>query len=101
MLNNFNPVPKPAKRKKKVPNTKITQKAREEVYRRSAHACERCGKTRAYAFEVSHLVQASQGGSGNDVTNLALLCGPSVNTGTCHWWADSTKEGREWRMKKK
>ena len=97
----FRPVPKPVKRKKKTPKSKITQSARQEVYRRADGKCERCKRTRAYAFEVAHLIQASQGGRGDDPANLSLLCGPSVNTGTCHNWADYTAEGREWRMNKR
>lgn len=98
------PAPKP-KHKRRVPKqrnrTRITQKAREEVLRRSEGRCERCGRTSAYAFEMAHLVQASSGGRGDDKTNVVLLCGPSTNTGTCHNFADYTSEGREWRMEKK
>ncbi|MFA1821201.1 HNH endonuclease [Virgibacillus oceani] len=81
--------------------TKITNKVRREVLIRSEHKCERCGRTSAYAFEMSHLEQAGQQGSGRDPANIVLLCGPSVNTGTCHHFADSTAEGRAWRMKKR
>lgn len=99
------PVPKPNHRRR-VPKrgnvTRITPKARNEVYERvGMRKCERCGRTTAYSFEVSHLVQASQGGRGDDPANLVLLCGPSVNTGTCHNFADYTKEGREWRIQKR
>lgn len=94
------PVPKPAKRKRKPNKSIITNKARQEVYRRADGKCERCGRTRAYAFEVAHLIQASQGGRGDDPANLALLCGPSTNTGTCHNFADYTASGREWRFQK-
>lgn len=92
--------------KRRVPKrgtrTRITQKARSEVYKRVGYRhCERCGRSQAYAFEVAHLQQASQLGSGNDPANLVLLCGPSVNSGTCHWWIDSTKEGRAWAMEKR
>lgn len=101
----FSPVPKPNHRRrvpKRGNHTRITKKARNDVYERVGYRhCERCKVSQAYAFEVAHLEQASQGGSGDDPANLALLCGPSVNSGTCHWWADSTKEGREWRMEKR
>lgn len=101
----FRPVPKP-KHKRRAPKrgtrTKITKKARDEVYDRVGYRhCECCSRSQVYAFEVAHLEQASQGGSGDDPANLALLCGPSVNSGTCHWWIDSTKEGRQWAMKKR
>jgi len=100
----FNPVPKPSHKRFKQTRgqrTRITQKARQAVYERSNGKCERCGRTRAYAFEVAHLISAAMGGSGSDPANLVLLCGPSVNSGTCHHWADSTAEGREWRKKKR
>ncbi|WP_163579080.1 HNH endonuclease [Gracilibacillus saliphilus] len=91
--------------KRRVPKqkdlTRITQKVRKEVLRRSEGKCERCGRTVAYCFEMSHLEQASQLGSGSDPANIALLCGPSVNSGTCHHFADKTKKGREWRKQKK
>lgn len=91
--------------KRRVPKqrdrTRITQKVRKEVYERSGGKCERCGRTRAYSFEYAHLVQASSLGSGKDPANIAYLCGPSVNTGTCHNFADYTSDGRKWRMSKR
>jgi len=100
----FNPVPKPQHRRR-VPKqrnrTRITNKVRKEVLRRSEGKCERCGRSRSYSFEMAHLQQASQGGWGNDPANIVLLCGPSVNTGTCHNFADYTAEGRTWRKEKR
>lgn len=98
-MSDFNPVPKPSHNRrvqKRGNKTKITNKARQEVYERSGKCCERCGVSSAYAFEVAHLSQASSLGSGGDPSNLALLCGPSVNTGTCHHDVDSTAVGRQW-----
>jgi hypothetical protein len=101
MLGEWRPVNKP-KHNRRVPKrgnlTKISTKARKEVIRRSEGRCERCGRSQAYAFEVSHLVNASQLGSGSDPANLALLCGPKVNKGTCHNFADETAKGREWKQ---
>lgn len=96
------PVPKP-RHKRRVPKnkSKITQKVRREVIRRSEGKCECCGRSRAYAFEMAHLKQASQGGRGDVPYNIALLCGPSVNSGTCHNFADYTAKGREWRLAKR
>lgn len=100
----FNPVPKP-NHKRRAPKrgnvTKITKSVRDEVLRRSEGKCERCSKSRSYAFEMAHLIQASHLGRGDDPANIALLCGPSVNTGTCHNFADYTAKGREWRMSKR
>lgn len=81
--------------------TRITQEVRREVYERSEGKCERCGRTQAYAFEFAHLIQASQLGRGDDPANIVFLCGPSVNSGTCHNFADYTAKGREWRMQKR
>jgi len=102
----FNPQPKSGIKHKRIKPlrrniTRITKEVSDEVLRRSEGKCERCGRSRAYAFERAHLVQASQGGSGSDPANIVLLCGPSVNKGTCHWFADSTAEGREWRKAKR
>lgn len=91
--------------KRRVPKrgtvSKITQAVRKEVLIRSEGKCERCGRTNAYAFEMAHLEQASSGGRGDDPANIALLCGPSVNSGTCHNFADYTAAGRFWRMNKR
>lgn len=80
--------------------SRITQKVRQEVQNRSQGQCERCGRTSAYSFEMAHLINASQGGVGNNPNNIVLLCGPKVNTNTCHQWADETREGREWKQAK-
>lgn len=100
----INPVPKPQHKRfkpKQSQKTRITDAARKEVLRRSGWKCERCGVSSAYAFEMAHLINASHGGRGDDPKNVALLCGPSVNTGTCHNFADYTAKGREWRMQKR
>ena len=81
--------------------TQISQKVRDEVERRSERKCERCGRTSAYAFEMAHLTNASQLGSGKEPWNVALLCGPKVNSGTCHNFADETAAGREWKQAKR
>lgn len=98
------PAPKPSFKRlkpKRGQKSRITQSVRNEVRERSNGCCERCGRSRAYAFEMAHLVQASQGGRGDDPANIVLLCGPSTNSNTCHNFADYTAKGREWRMKKR
>lgn len=99
----FNPVPKPIHKRRKPKRssiTRITKEVRKEVLERSEGKCERCGRSSAYAFEFAHLINASQGGRGDDPTNIVLLCGPSVNTGTCHNYADYTADGRAWKLGK-
>lgn len=100
----MNPVPKPNHKRRKPKRgqrTKITQAVRREVLERSEGKCERCGKHSSWGMEMAHLEQASQGGSGGDKANVVLLCGPSVQTGTCHNFADYTADGREWRKAKR
>lgn len=88
--------------KRRVKNrTKITKEVREEVLKRSEGKCERCGRSKAYAFEFAHLKQASQLGRGDQPWNISLLCGPSTNSGTCHNYADYTADGRAWRLGKR
>lgn len=96
----FHPVDKPnhkRSKRKRGNATKITAKVRKEVIERSNGLCERCGRGSAYCFEMAHLQGAAHLGSGAEPWNIALLCGPSTNSGTCHHFADYTAEGREWR----
>lgn len=100
----FSPTPKPKHKRRKPKRghlTRITSTVRKEVLERSGGFCERCGRNRTTIMEMAHLVQASQLGRGDEPWNIVLLCGPSVNTGTCHNFADYTAEGREWRMAKR
>ncbi|MGR6765383.1 hypothetical protein ACU1JV_26805 [Paenibacillus sp. T2-29] len=110
MIYEYNPAPKPTHkrgRKKRGNYTAITSAVRDEVDRRAAEhtgyvICERCGVSRpALWFEKAHLVNASQYGSGSEPWNIANLCGPRSETGTCHQWVDDTAAGRAWKMKKR
>lgn len=80
--------------------TRITKRVSDEVLDRSGGLCERCGgkQQRAWGFERAHLVNASAMGSGSEPWNIALLCAPKVETGTCHQWADETSEGKQWKQ---
>lgn len=98
------PVPKPKfkrRKPKRGSQTRITPKVREEVLRRSSGCCERCGKHSSWGMEMAHLQSAAQGGSGGEEWNVVLLCGPSTDSKTCHHFADHSKAGREWRIKKR
>ncbi|ASS76865.1 hypothetical protein CIG75_19220 [Tumebacillus algifaecis] len=73
----------------------------EEVRRRAAGQCERCGRNKpndfAYKLELAHLQGRGQIGRGDQPWNVAALCGPQVNTGTCHNWLDhNRKSTRAW-----
>lgn len=95
------PKPNHKRNKRKRGNiTRITKEVNDEVLERSEGLCERCGTGSAWAFERAHLIKASQGGRGDHPAYIVLLCGPSVNTGTCHNFADYTAAGRKWRAEK-
>lgn len=100
-------IPKPQHKRrvqKRGQKSKFTTKVRREIEERSGGCCERCGRSRAYCFEIAHLISAGQLGEGDVPWNGVLLCGPQVHRGkyqTCHAWVDSTAEGLEWRKKKR
>lgn len=96
----FNPAPKPRSRRLK-PTTKMRGRITPEVYNaaleRSQGLCERCGKS-GY-LEAAHLIRRWKIEGSTTANDIAMLCGPVVNTGTCHNWVDYTKPGREWAEK--
>lgn len=93
----YNPVPKPKSRRLK-PTTKQRGRISPEVYagamERSGGRCERCGN--GGYLEAAHLLRRWKIEGGTTVNDIAMLCGPAVNTGTCHNFIDYTQEGREW-----
>ncbi|OMF54707.1 hypothetical protein BK138_16260 [Paenibacillus rhizosphaerae] len=98
----FNPAPKPISRRLK-PTTKQRGRITPEVYQgameRSGGYCERCGKPGRQEYgtlQCAHLIRRRKIEVSTTVNDVAMLCGPSVNTGTCHNWIDYTREGREW-----
>lgn len=103
------PCPKP-KHKRRVPTRKdrgrITPEVAEEVIRRAGGRCEKCGfppvpGTNVNRLELAHLIQRSQGGRGDVPWNIAHLCGPSTNTGTCHNEIDyKRRTNRDWIVNK-
>lgn len=101
----FNPAPKPDyKRSKKTRKERgrISKEVYQKAYEYSGGRCVHCDwidgsilDKRKWGLQAAHLIKR------NDLLettehDIAMLCGPSVNTGTCHWWVDSTEEGREW-----
>jgi len=82
--------------------TRVTTKVREEVNRRSMElmdvdvpVCERCGTM--YNLSKAHIHEAAHLGPGDIPWNIMNLCGTHGWKGTCHDWADNTKEGRAWK----
>lgn len=93
----FNPAPKP-KHKRNSPTAKQRGAISKDVYNaameRSGGRCERCGSTEG--LQCAHLIRRWQVEGGTTVDDVAMLCGPSVNSGTCHHWIDYTQEGKQW-----
>jgi hypothetical protein len=79
----------------------ISQKVRDKVNARTSFApigcCERCKKNRNgyWTLEQAHI--DSRGSIDHKTTefDLARLCGPSTQSGTCHHFAH-TGEGKAW-----
>lgn len=106
MIGDWNPVPKPKfgrGKPKRGDRTAVTDAVRKEIARRSmerwntnVRCCERCGAIRN--LTAAHMENASQGGSGSEPWNIALLCGTHGLAGSCHDWSDNTTEGRDWKV---
>ncbi len=101
-IGDFNPAPKPQhKRAKKT--AKERGRIKPEVYAkaaaRAAGRCERCGRG-DLILQCAHLVRRWKLDETTE-RDVMMLCGPSVNSGTCHWWVDYTREGREWAEQKR
>lgn len=105
-----NKVEKPKlKHKRNAPRLRDRGRVRPEVYNeayeRAGGRCERCGYVdgsfdpsgQKWGLEAAHIVRRRhlQETTADDIT---FLCGPSVNSGTCHHFADYTREGREWLL---
>lgn len=92
----YNPVPKKCKHKRRTPKRKergrIKPAVYQKVFARDNGQCVICGTTRG--LEAHHVRYRSQGGTGEE-HNLALVCGPSTQSGTCHYKAHSNKEVRQ------
>lgn len=71
----------------------------QEVWERDQGSCVLCGINYSYAYSLDchHIVFRSQGGAGTK-ENLALLCGPVTQSGTCHFKAHGV-EAAEIRRK--
>jgi hypothetical protein len=82
----------------------IPAKARAEAHKRSAGRCEWCGWVngsydptgRKWGLQAAHLVRRWNIDERTTETDIAMFCGPSVNTDTCHNKVDYTKAGKEW-----
>lgn len=81
----------------------ISAKVANLVDVRSGGACELCGwrpghrdpSGKRMTLERAHLRRRWKQEETTGV-EVAKLCGPSTSVGTCHWWIDYTREGREW-----
>lgn len=102
-------VPKPRKRRSK-PSAKqrgrITKSVYQKAVERAQGRCEACGWVegsyspdgRKWRLECAHLIRRWRIDTETTETEVAMLCGPSVNTGTCHNKVDYTRTGKEWAI---
>lgn len=115
----YRPVPKPSHKKIKkeqkinhnrnAPRLRDRGRVRPEVYNaayeRAGGRCERCGykdgtidpSGQKWGLEAAHAVRRRHLEE-TTVDDIIMLCGPSVNTGTCHNFADYSREGRNWMI---
>lgn len=95
----FHPVPKP-KYKRNKPTAKQRGAISKDVYaaalERSGGRCERCGLVRE--LQCAHLIRRWQIEEKTSINDVAMLCGPSVNSDTCHHYIDYTAEGKQWAI---
>jgi hypothetical protein len=102
----FNPAPKPKHgrgSKKAKQRGEVSPEVYAKAYERSGGRCEKCkwedgifDKTGLrWRIEAAHLVRRWQLDETTE-NDVAMLCSPQQNKGTCHWWVDHTREGREW-----
>lgn len=105
MTYTYNPVPKPTHNRKS-PRLRDRGRIHPHVYSTAYDnangRCEWCGyrdgsidpSGQKWGLEAAHGVRRRHL---NETTadDLIMLCGPSVNTGTCHNIADYTRAGRE------
>lgn len=97
-----NPVPKPShKRTKKTAKQRgaISSAVYQAAMERSGGVCERCG--RGGYLECAHLIRRWKIETETTVNDVAMVCAPAVNSGTCHNWIDYTADGREWALEKR
>lgn len=106
------PVPKPEhKRGSKTAKQRgeITPEVYQAAWERSSGRCERCRKSlhvliaqtggRTDRMEAAHAQRRhNYGQEGVQEWDVLILCGPQVNSGTCHHWIDSTREGMDWAI---
>ncbi|MFB6366861.1 hypothetical protein ACFCP7_22930 [Paenibacillus elgii] len=104
----WNPAPKPQHgRAKKTTKERgrISKALYDEAVERSQGRCEWCGWAagsfdptgtgRRWGLEAAHLIRR-RNCDGTTAQDIAMLCGPSTNTGTCHNKVDYTRDGRLW-----
>jgi len=100
-------VPKKVNHNRNKPKLKDRGRIRPEVYKdaydRSGGRCRRCkwkdgsfdSTGMRWRLEAAHLIRRRHLDE-TTADDIAMLCGPQQNKGTCHWWVDHTREGREW-----
>jgi len=107
MMFELRPVPKPKyKRFKKTAKQRgaVSKETYQKAWERSGGRCERCGKNeyQAWTLDAAHVERRWKfGQEGVTEFDIVILCGPPTDSSTCHHWADYTKEGRAWLIRKR
>lgn len=105
-LNSSTPVASSSTKQSRKEKGRITPETRTDVLVRDGFKCVKCGRkqgeTGAFKgvpyfirLEIHHITFRSGLGEGTK-RNLATVCGPVTQSGTCHHWAQNTREGRVW-----
>jgi hypothetical protein len=106
-IGDYNPVPKPKhKRRSKTAKQRgqVTKAVYAAAWERAGGRCERCGRYhgQVWTLEAAHVERRWRfGQEGVKAEDIVILCGPSTDSRTCHHWADYTREGREWLLRKR
>lgn len=82
----------------------ISPSVSKAVKLRSGNRCERCGWSpgnydptgKRMGLQNAHLIRRGKIEIQTNANDVARLCGPSVNSGTCHHFVDYSAQGREW-----
>lgn len=60
------------------------------------------GVSKKTKLEAAHYIRRHNfGQEGVQAWDVLMLCGPQVNSGTCHNWIDSTAAGKAWAIEKR
>lgn len=101
------PVPKPQHKRGKLTQRQlgdISNTVRKRVNTRSAingyERCEGCHKNKLACWTLENAHIESRGSISHKTSEFDLLrlCGPSTQSGTCHHYVESSREGKQYML---